>query len=351
MSITLINTASINNTGAGLSTQSLPATSLTTGNLIIVGFRTSQFFAAAPTGTISDTAGNNYVLATSKTDGNTAWSAVYLYYCENAIGHASNVVTVTYSGGNSNNSGIFSAQYSGVALTGSKDTTNATNSGSTSSTSFTSGAFTTTQSDELIIAVGYSISATSFTAGTGYFLQKQAGVIAYEDKIVSSIQTGITASMSCNNSNIWAFLVTTFKAAAAVEETDNFTDTITFSDGLQLLLDLPYSFSDSINFTDFIFPQLSSIFDHSGTATITYGFDLSGVPNKEINSATVLIDYNFSISGHATKALSATCIITYEIQFDIIGQSNAVDLGCITGTDELPSENTETVQGNYAYFT
>lgn len=214
MPAALVNTAEVHDfTNTFTASMSLPATSLTAGNLITVSFTTFHFFGSAPTGVVTDTAGNTYTLAVRQVESVNGWFSAQIWYCENALGHASNVVTVTYSA-SSNNHTIISAQYSGIATTSVLDTTTGNESGSTATTSYTSPPYTTSNASALILAMFFQRStfSSTFTAGSGFTIQNYSQYTLIEDSVVSSIQTGATVSATSSNSGPWINVVVAFKA-------------------------------------------------------------------------------------------------------------------------------------------
>ena len=89
----------VNKTNSASGSATCPALPLTTGNAIFV---TANWFRSAPGSlgscdAINDTAGNIYTALPSAT--NTDRSGCRIFYCLNANGNGSNVVTGTFSGG------------------------------------------------------------------------------------------------------------------------------------------------------------------------------------------------------------------------------------------------------------
>ncbi len=203
--ITLINTATASdNSGSGITSLALPATSLTAGNTIIVSVRTGT--QATINVTLGDTAGNSYSSTPQVTGGSA--DKVQIFYCLNAKGNAANVVTVT-TDNSSSFTNIISAQYSGIL---GFDTSA---SGTGTDSTLTSGTFTTSHANELIFSAGQvSAFGSTWTDGSGTVeLQSLNSILAIQDLIVSSIQTGITSFMtSSNNSSAKNISVATFYA-------------------------------------------------------------------------------------------------------------------------------------------
>jgi hypothetical protein len=179
MSISLINTSSVIDSGFTTATVT-PATALTAGNLFVVVGRGNNVLL-----TPSDTAGNVFKpvgLIASALGAN-----LYMWYAPNCLGHASNVVTLSHS--SKDFCAALTLQY---ASGGYLDVT-------ANGTSLTSSALTTTIANEVIVmAADKDALATTWTAGSGFTIQVQdsSHVIVAQDKIVSSIQTAITPSLT-----------------------------------------------------------------------------------------------------------------------------------------------------------
>lgn len=211
--ITLINTSKVSDyTGTLASSIALPATSLTTGNFIVVATRWLPNSSTITS--ITDTAGNTYVKAIGRT-ATSSGTRVEMWYAYNVTGNASNVVTITPSV-NVQYYGVVASQYSGIKTAAAPLDTTAV--GNATGTSVTSASFTTTQAYELIVSSSdfNSSLGPTWTAGTGYTIQAQdaSGVETLQDKIVSSIQTSVTASITLSTSRGLSISVATFKGVS-----------------------------------------------------------------------------------------------------------------------------------------
>jgi hypothetical protein len=189
------------------------ATSLTTGNAIIVGARFYDPTGTVTVSSVTDTAGNTYIQGPPKFASGTGEHLV-IWHALNVTGHASNVVSVNLSAA-VQFWGVVTAQYSGIATSSAYDTTaTALNGGAT----MTTGAFTTAQAEEVIFAVAQvANTGQTWTAGSGYTIRAQdaSNVTVVQDKIVLAIQTGVTTSIDCSDAGTTkSMLVATFKAAA-----------------------------------------------------------------------------------------------------------------------------------------
>jgi hypothetical protein len=227
MAITLQNTASgaVFN-GTPVTTVSASAINATSGNLIAV-FVTYYYgvHGDPATTTITDTAGNTYTQVDTRDNG--ASQKIISFYAKNIVGNASNVVTATFSS-NTIYTDIFVLQYSGLDTASPLDAH--TTGTASASTSVTSSSFTTSQADEVIVAGAFDDTGGPLTAEAGYTKQVSVNNGGVEDKIVSSIQTGVTASMTGASGN-WGMAVMTFKQAP---------DPVVTGNSIGLLLALTY---------------------------------------------------------------------------------------------------------------
>lgn len=188
MAITRVTTAATF-FGSANSTVGTPSFVATAGNLIAVGIR-----ADSPVASLADTAGN-YYRRLLDLQGVTDFSLWATWDC---LGHASNVVTATFQGGSALYRGIAAAQYSGMDARPLDVTTYKL--GATGST-ITSPTFTTSEADALILSFGQvDNTSQTWTANDGAtkIISADTGdVLMAMEKIVSSIQTGTTASADC----------------------------------------------------------------------------------------------------------------------------------------------------------
>ncbi len=214
MAIAFVNAGNgVNFGGGGFTAMAAGAVSLSAGNTLIASVRFypggSDPGAGAVT-SVTDTAGNTYVRAVRTYAPPSNGSDVEIWYALNTTANASNVVTF-----NLNASYAYwevnTAQYSGLATSGALDKTA---TGAANSTVVTSGAYTTTQADELLFAVmDYDSSlGQSWTPDTGYTLRGSNVCLAMEDKIVSAIQTGVTTSATLSTTRNLNIAVATFAA-------------------------------------------------------------------------------------------------------------------------------------------
>lgn len=197
--LAVVNTARGQDASGGASTTiASAAASHTTGNLIVAGVRSSAGGAM----TCADTAGNTYV---SLTHYNQAISGDWQFcYAKNITGNASNVVTATMT--SSAYRAIIVHQVSGASTTSPFDAASEVGGGAAGAGSpqtYTSPSFNTANANSIIF-FGANVGALSevWTAGNiggSAATMLTSGVTdpiaAVEYRIVSSIQTGITATI------------------------------------------------------------------------------------------------------------------------------------------------------------
>lgn len=215
MAIAFVTSASGNNYSGSNGTPAAAAFVATAGHLIVVAIR--YFQGAGETITsVTDTAGNTYQVAPGAVHTDGGGNHIELWYAMNISGHATNVVTANMSATVPYWS-LVAAEYSGLATTSAFD---AATSGEEvlGGTDVVSGAFSTAQADELIFA-GATVNAASgvWSVGTGLTTvrdQDSQNVTAIADKIVSSTQASVTATMTSTLTTAKMIVVATFKAAA-----------------------------------------------------------------------------------------------------------------------------------------
>lgn len=211
MAIAYVNSALGTFTDGPASSYAFPATSLTAGNLIVVGLRATR--GSSIISSISDTAGNTYSQAGAGTQDAGGGTQLELWYAKNVSGNASNIVTVTLAASIQFIAGV-TGQYSGIDTSSPLDTSAV--GSANPSFSVTSASFTTAQADELIVSFS-QVAATggTWTAGSGYTGRGSDNqkVTFLQDKIVSAIQTGVTTSASQTSNSPISIQVATFKAA------------------------------------------------------------------------------------------------------------------------------------------
>lgn len=213
MRISAVSTAA----GAGTATVfTTPAFACSSGNLIVAASRIGVNFAA--TQTVTDVAGNTYSSITHA-DMGTGSDRLKLFQAFNTAGHAENVVTLTLSD-TGQYVGFIVVQYSGVQTASSPVDVTAVGNGAAgagSSVAVTS-TFTTTFANELIIgAASHEALDSTYAADTGYTMvaTDTLGMMGFMERVVTSIQSNVTASMTKNgSSNSYEIAVASFKELA-----------------------------------------------------------------------------------------------------------------------------------------
>ncbi|HEX2712770.1 MAG TPA: chitobiase/beta-hexosaminidase C-terminal domain-containing protein, partial [Candidatus Acidoferrales bacterium] len=211
-SIQLVNTATgSDSSGNAVPTISTNSFTANAGNFIAVVVRYGTSNNARVT--LSDTAGNGYTLARHQVEGGSSTStAIDIYYAKNIAGATSNVITASFAPAQRLVT-LISFQYSGVDPSSPLDVTAGAGAAGTASTMATSNPFTTTSPAEVIVVGGTFYNLNTLSAGAGYTMRVSNPRTAGEDRIVSSLQNGATATMLSNSSNRWIIVVAAFKAA------------------------------------------------------------------------------------------------------------------------------------------
>ncbi len=177
--------------------------SVTTGNALIVGCVASA--ASAPTITVSDTAGNTFNPMGSQLAWNSNGSFTEMFVALNVTGNSSDAITCNYSASVSY-PGLVAVQYSGVATSSAVDVTNASGQ-CTNCNGVTSSSFTTAQAQEVIVAIYNANNSVTFTAGTGFTIEVQAGGtgssgFALADEVTSAVQSAVSTSTSWSGASV-----------------------------------------------------------------------------------------------------------------------------------------------------
>lgn len=208
---TLVNAVSADDGFTSGTAYSTAATSLTTGNTVwvVAGFNN---VCGGNTATITDTAGNTYTQIGGYVSEASVGSCLGQWKSTGVTGHASNVYTVTW------NTTVSLRTIGAIQTTGGSNPpvvdTSAEGSAS-GGTTVTSGPFTTTQANELLLA-GMQVALTSCTADTGWAIPTGGqstpdGWLCLQTKTTSSIQTGATTTMTSGGAFVKTLKVATFK--------------------------------------------------------------------------------------------------------------------------------------------
>lgn len=189
----------------------------TAGNLIIVAAETR----GGSTMSVSDSAGNTFTEVKTVTF-NFTISRLSLYYAANIVGGADTVKLVDNgTSGSAKHLHVF--EYSGLATVSPLDQSTTSVAVAGSGLSIATGFLTTTNASELLFAAAGTAGQTeTFTAGSGYTLEKSTTIAG--DSSFGSEDRTVVATGSYNASTTWnnaiggtsgAMVFGTFKAAAA----------------------------------------------------------------------------------------------------------------------------------------
>jgi hypothetical protein len=183
MAIVLVNTTG-RTTDADAGTIAAVAASHTAGNLLVVCTGFFPDAAGNAVSSIADTAGNTFTYVASEMV--QGFCASEIWYAKNILGHATNVVTITFNG-NTQYRSIAVLQYSGCDTAAPYDVHQHGGSNSAVKSQSTT-AIATNYDNEVIVASYQEYGATTFTAGANFTIE-YTGSTYYivEDRIVSSI--------------------------------------------------------------------------------------------------------------------------------------------------------------------
>ena len=206
------------NSSIAQSTIASGAFAVPAGDLIVAycGVGTST----VDTVSISDGAGNVF-RQVGTTVSASHGTALAMYYSSNAKGSSADSVTCTW-GAAHHNLAVMVLVYSGADPTSPLDASASGSDSGSSSTTLQTSAFSTTSASDVIVAgmmfgtgcnpppppgSGYTIEVNAIPGGCG------GPLAAAEDRIVSTLQTNITASMTVPLATYADMIAATFKAA------------------------------------------------------------------------------------------------------------------------------------------
>lgn len=220
--ITLVHTDSATAGASATASITTGTFNLATGSLIVVFAENST--SSTDSQTVTDTAGNTFTpIQTASAD---STHLIQVFYAKNTTANANDAVTCHFSPSASFLS-CLELVYTGADTTAPLDT-NFTGNSSTAGTTATSGTFTTTKPNEVLVAGAVWESGSNvFSAGTGYTKEvtDTNAIGSAEDKIVSSIQTSVTATMTNTASAAWMIVGATFKDASQPSSSHSLTST------------------------------------------------------------------------------------------------------------------------------
>jgi hypothetical protein len=200
MAFTFVNSGS-DYIAATATTIDAPATSLTSGNTIVVYARAGTHAVSG----ITDTAGNTYteILDSFATTNNLTSGS--LWYCANATGHASNVVTVTFAS-SAINRGVITAQYSTPATF----SIVAKGAGAAASAQPSPVATITMTNALALFASTIDQTSVTWTAGTGMTKDAQStngALVICSRNVTTETEVPIGATANFTNQKNWGFVV------------------------------------------------------------------------------------------------------------------------------------------------
>ena len=216
-----VNGVQYNATG---SSTSIPfsALNLTAGNLLVVLIRWEGGGATdTATATLADTAGNTYTLLDYRSTGSGEGHRMGVFYCLNALGHASNAVTATLSEARTYREG-YVAQYSYDGAIQLGDTGNG-GSGSNQTTVTSAPALTAEAADLVLGALGHYNSAYNFTPSAEYTQRSDnTHLIGFFDQIPASSFNEAPGGTISGVGDSYNLLTAVFEAVA--EDPDAFPE-------------------------------------------------------------------------------------------------------------------------------
>jgi len=151
-----VQSATADTSTGSVTSKAVAAINLTTGNNVIVGVRWEN---NDTTVSISDTAGNTYEQAGTNQQMQTTGAFVALFYCSNATGNASNVITATW-GAARTYTRVYAIEWSSTYTAAYVSSSQATGTGTALSSTGLSAS-----GDGALFAVGGSFSNRTFTTG------------------------------------------------------------------------------------------------------------------------------------------------------------------------------------------
>jgi hypothetical protein len=205
------------------SATSLAATFSTTpasGNTIVVGVD-CYGSTNCTTSSITDSAGNSYaqIGPTASHGGAQNITNVWLY-CASGIATGSNFTVTAHltDSGSSGDSDIYIAEYSGVTCGVDQSATGSLTSG-TATTLLQTSSVTTTNANDLLVAIGSASTGNAATAGSGYTLRQNdnGGTAEFgglEDQIVSATGSYSGSMTIAVTTTDWAMVMVALKGAS-----------------------------------------------------------------------------------------------------------------------------------------
>lgn len=198
------------------SSTSIPISALnvTSGNLLVVGLRWEGGGATdTATATLADTAGNTYTAIAHQSTGSGEGHRSALFYCLDAIGHASNAITATISASRTYRQ-AYVAQYSYDGEIALGDTGNGV-SGSDTTTVTSSPALAAAAGDLVIGWNSQYNSAYTFTPDGEYTARDTLGLAAFFDALPSGAFSDAPGGTYSGAGDSYNLLTAVFEAVAS----------------------------------------------------------------------------------------------------------------------------------------
>lgn len=213
-SVSIVQTKSGTSVGYAATVSVAMDSGFTAGNTVVIALTYNNDTTGTITGVTDGT--NTFIKIADGITGADTQGELWYGYNISAVGSPTVVAT---NSGASHDMAMIVREYSGLTTTDPLDQTaeQASTSGTTHTSASTS---TTTQADELVVAMISFGANTTFSAGTGYgnLAQQNASdiyeAVAMEDKTLSSTQT-VSASFGTSSSGGGYVAVVTFKMAGA----------------------------------------------------------------------------------------------------------------------------------------
>jgi hypothetical protein len=229
---TLVGTPT-SNVCLSASTCSVTAVNVGAGNLLAVASYDSGSGGTSHYNATTDTGSSNTFAAQTEF-GNSGLGFTRWAVAKNTNANASDTITVDFSGVTQARIDVTVWQYSGADTSAPVDQV-AGSVMNTPAVTYTSPAFTTTAANEkLLMLVAWPGGGNPFTAGAGYgnLTTTSDNNLASEDETVTSIQTGVTASMTASASVQAVGSVLTIKASGLPATCANLlsTQSLTFNE-------------------------------------------------------------------------------------------------------------------------
>lgn len=228
------------------------------------------------------------------------------------------------------------------------DVENGVNAGSSPRSN---GSITPGTSDELFVVGLGTEGGPSASIDSGFTITNQEPYVFannYGGGLAYLISSGFSAQNPAwtvtGGTSVSSTMAAFADTGSTVTIERDFSDTVTFSDALTR--NTVFNATALLLF-EFLINSTATL-TKEATCLITFSFSQIAVPLIEIQG-TALIEFDFSLAGAATKIYNGTCEILYEMEWELIGQSNAVPLECISKPEEQPSEIVGNL--NVAYFT